>query len=655
MCGIAGFLGQPFEDTDRTLKAMTDAIAHRGPDAQGRWYDIESGIGLGHRRLSIIDVSPAGAQPMNSADGRYAITFNGEIYNFPKLRADIESSGHAPPWRGGSDTEVLLALISRDGVENAIKQCDGMFAIALWDRETRTLVLARDAFGEKPLYYARMNGRMLFGSELRALQVTPGFDVPLDPNALGNFFKYSYIPAPHTIWQGVFKLPAGHMLRLTRHQVMQGDEPLPEPWWDPVGEALAARDTGFDGSFDDAVAETQRLLAASTARRMVSDVPLGSLLSGGVDSSVVTALMQAQSARPVQTFSIGMDEDGFDESQAAAAVAKHLGTNHSDLVLSSADVQAAIPHVIPVYDEPFADASQVPTWLVARMARASVSVVLSGDGGDEMFAGYNRYIHGSHVWNQVSRLPPALRPIAGHALAALPQGLVQSAGRYLPGDLTGRTAEKLQKLVRVISQPNEAEFHDRLLATSDAPSELLSCDAWPEALPNRSDGRAAGLGFAARAQMLDTANYLPDDVLTKVDRAMMSVSLEGRTPFLERDLHRFAWSLPEPYKLRGRTGKHVLREALYKHVPRALVDRPKAGFAIPVGRWLRTGLRDWAEDSLSISALEMSGYLNSSAIRKRWSAHLSGKSDHDTSLWNVLMFQHWYQNHHMQQIPASLP
>lgn len=649
MCGLAGFLGQPFEDTDRTLTAMTNAISHRGPDATGCWHDLEAGIGLGHRRLSIIDPSPAGAQPMVSADGRYIVVYNGEIYNFQELRADLESTGNAPSWQGHSDTEVLLALIARDGVEAAINRCDGMFAFALWDRKMRTLVLARDAFGEKPLYYGRIAGRLLFGSELRALTAAPGFDATLDTAALGSFLKYSYIPAPDTIWQGVFKLPAGHLLRLSRDQVLGGDLPAPQPWWDAVGEALDARDRGFDGSFEEAVAETERLLAASTARRMVSDVPLGAMLSGGVDSTMVTALMQAQSARPVQTFSIGMDEDGFDESPAAAAVAHHLGTHHSELVLSSADVQAAIPDVIPCYDEPFADSSQVPTWLVSRMARENVSVVLSGDGGDEIFAGYNRYIYGPQVWGKVGRLPPRLRRMLGQGLGALPFGLVQGAvtgaGRLAPREATsGRAIEKLQKLARVMSQPDEAAFHDRLLATAHAPTELLACDALPETVPRRADHRTADLGFAARAQMLDTATYLPDDIMTKVDRASMAVSLEARTPYLERTLYRFAWSLPEQYKLRGSTGKRVLREALYKHIPRNLVDRPKAGFAIPIGRWLRAGLRDWAETALSVPALESSGYLDAQAIRHRWQEHLSGKHDHDTLLWNVLMFQHWHHS-----------
>lgn len=646
MCGLTGIFGfgAVAGDPRGRLETMARAIAHRGPDAEGFWVDEQAQVALGHLRLSIIDLSPAGAQPMHSHDGRWTLAYNGEIYNYTDLRSDLEARHGPIAWRGHSDSEVLLEAFARDGIQPVLDRIDGMFAIALFDRQERKLSLIRDAFGEKPLLYGIWNGSLLFASELKAMQALPGFAPPLDMDALGDFFKYSYIPGPKTIWRGFAKLPPAHRVTISLSDVATGKLPDPAPWWDPVADALAARARPFAGSADDARRAGDSLLLASTGRRMMADVPLGAFLSGGIDSSLTVALMQAQARVPVRTFSIGIAEDGFDESPAAAAVARHLGTDHTELVLTPAEVQDAIPQISGVHDEPFADSSQVPTFLVSRMARKHVTVALSGDGGDEIFGGYNRYFTGPKAWKRVAWMPRAIRKALGGALGAVPPSLVDTLGGRLSSELAaGRASEKVRKLARAVSSSDETAFHDRLLATADAPQDLLNGDVALSCLAARQDARAAGLDFAHRAMLIDTANYMPDDVLVKVDRAAMAVALETRTPYLERDLFRFAWSLPAELRAGSGVGKRLLREMLYARVPRELVDRPKAGFAIPVGRWLRGGLRDWAESELSRDALGSSGLLAVDAIRRRWGEHLTGQRDHETLLWNVLMFQAWHR------------
>ncbi|MDN3646951.1 asparagine synthase (glutamine-hydrolyzing) [Pontixanthobacter aestiaquae] len=653
MCGLTGIFGAIEQlgggSYASLTKAMSDAITHRGPDAEGLWADNDAQVALGHRRLSILDLSPAGAQPMHSKDDRLALAFNGEIYNFAELRSQLEARHGAIAWRGHSDTEILLECFARDGIQPTLDLIDGMFGMAVFDKQTRELTLIRDAFGEKPLYYGLWKGCLLFGSELKALEAVPGFAPELDLDALGDFFKYSYVPGVASIWEGVSKLPPAHRVTIGKKDIQSGVLPDPQAWWDMTGDALIARAAEFDGTLDQAVDHAETLMREGTARRTISDVPLGAFLSGGIDSSLTVAMMQANASQPVRTFSIGMAEEGFDESPAAKAVADHLGTDHTELVLTPEQVQAAVPTISGIHDEPFADSSQVPTYLVAQMARREVTVALSGDGGDEIFGGYNRYFQGSRVWNSASRLPGPLRRLAGGALASIPAGMVNSAvrlaGPLAPKELTaGRPAEKLQKLARVMAMPDEDAFHDRLLATSDDPLAILSRDVAFTSLPNRLDQRARTLSFAERAMLVDTATYMADDVLVKVDRAAMAVALETRTPYLDRDLFRFAWSLPTAMRYGSGEGKTILRELLYRHVPQELVDRPKAGFAIPVGRWLRTGLRDWAESELSDSALGQSGLLHIATVRQRWDEHVSGKRDHETMLWNVLMFQSWYRN-----------
>lgn len=649
MCGFAGYYGglgrAAAGDAAGTLKFMSDAIRHRGPDSEGQWVGSDGLCGLSHRRLSIIDLSPAGAQPMFSHRGSLVIAFNGEIYNFEDLRRTIELRRGNVNWRGHSDTEVLLEMIADIGVEQALANVDGMFAFAAYDLNSRSLTLARDAFGEKPLYYGYCGKTFLFGSELKALTAYPGFDAQPDMQALADYFKYAYIPAPASVYRGIFKLLPAHVLTISPDDVAHGRLPEPKPWWDMAAAAISAQNQPYAGTYEDALTDVRSTLTTSARRRLAADVPLGALLSGGIDSSVVTALMQSNGNRPVKTFSIGMDEPGFNEAQHAGAVAAHLGTEHHELILKPQQVQSAIPDIAAIFDEPFADSSQVPTYLVSRMARERVTVALSGDGGDELFAGYNRYFHAPAIWSRLDRFPTSARRAAGTVIASFPPATVDSmvalAGPFAPRELSaGRAGEKLQKLARVISAADVTAYHDNLLAvTADAKSALSIAPA-PRNLASQ-DVTKKHRDFASRAMLVDTANYLPDDVLTKVDRASMAVSLEMRTPFLSRDLFTLAWSLPMNFKAGSGQGKRILRDLLYEMVPRQLVDRPKSGFSIPAGRWLRTGLRDWAESGLSSAALANAEIFNVKEVRRRWDEHLSGRRDHECFLWSVLMYQGW--------------
>ena len=649
MCGFAGYYGglgrAAADDAAGTLKFMSDAIRHRGPDSEGQWVGSDGLCGLSHRRLSIIDLSPAGAQPMLSHRGSLVIAFNGEIYNFEDLRRTIELRRGNVNWRGHSDTEVLLEMIADIGVEQALANVDGMFAFAAYDLNSRSLTLARDAFGEKPLYYGYCGKTFLFGSELKALTAFPGFDAQPDMQALADYFKYAYIPAPASVYRGIFKLLPAHVLTISPDDVAHGRLPEPKPWWDMAAAAISAQNQPYAGTYEDALTDVRSTLTTSARRRLAADVPLGALLSGGIDSSVVTALMQSNGNRPVKTFSIGMDEPGFNEAQHAGAVAAHLGTEHHELILKPQQVQSAIPDIAAIFDEPFADSSQVPTYLVSRMARERVTVALSGDGGDELFAGYNRYFHAPAIWSRLDRVPTSARRAAGTVIASFPPATVDSvvalAGPFAPRELSaGRAGEKLQKLARVISAADVTAYHDNLLAVTADAKSALSIAPVPRNLASR-DVTKKHRDFASRAMLVDTANYLPDDVLTKVDRASMAVSLEMRTPFLSRDLFTLAWSLPMNFKAGSGQGKRILRDLLYEMVPRQLVDRPKSGFSIPAGRWLRTGLRDWAESGLSSAALANAEIFNVKEVRRRWDEHLSGRRDHECFLWSVLMYQGW--------------
>lgn len=646
MCGITGLLSaradtQP-EVLARTVLAMTATLTHRGPDDAGTWVDAEAGVALGHRRLSILDLSPAGHQPMVSEDGRLVLSYNGEVYNFRELRGELERDGHK--FRGSSDTEVLLAAIGAWGLETALHRAWGMFAFALWDRAQRTLWLARDRAGKKPLYYGSARGRLLFGSELKALTAHPDFAGEIDRDALGLYLRYGWVPGPHSIYRGVRKLPAGSFVALAPGQA--ADAASPRVYWSAREVAERGAREPFRGSLEEAVEALDALLRDAVGRRMISDVSLGALLSGGIDSSTVVALMQARSPRPVRTFSIGFRESGFDEAGHARAVAAHLGTLHTELYLEPADALALIPKLPALYDEPFADSSQIPTFAVAKLARESVTVTLSGDGGDELFAGYNVYAESLRRWHELERTPLAVRRVRARTLRAAGR----LGWRLQAGSAKARREGERRPLFARL------EKRTRLLDAADAVDVF--------ARKRAQDGRGLALGArplrslfesrAARADVdepvrqmlaLDFVAYLGDDILVKVDRASMGTSLEVRCPLLDHRVVELAWSLPLEMRL-GDGGKRVLRRLLARYVPPALIDRPKAGFSVPIEHWLRGPLRDWSESLLDEGRLRREGFLDPAGVRRLWRQHQLGWLSRDQLLWNMLMFQAWLEARH---------
>lgn len=635
MCGIAGFVTGHSLDTGAraSLTAMTDAIAHRGPDDDGAWVETERGVALGHRRLAIIDLSPAGHQPMISASGRYILVYNGEIYNYAELRARLEQQGYAPQWRGHSDTEVVLACVEAWGLRSTLEQANGMFAFALWDRQDGALTLARDRAGEKPLFYGWQRGTFLFASELKALTAYPGFERIIDRNAAAAMMRFGYVPAPLCIWQGIHKLLPAHLLRL-----VPGDpkQPAPECYWD-ITEIAADGACHPRADTPALVDELDTLLRDAVRLRMEADVPLGAFLSGGVDSSMVTALMQDQASRPVRTYSIGFGQSAFDESGYARAVAEHLGTDHCELQVDLADVQATIPKLPEIWDEPFADSSQIPTYLVNALARREVTVALSGDGGDELFAGYNRHVVGARIWEASAYLPGFMRRgIAAALTGPVASGLANAAGL---GNRIAGLSERLPKIGAVIGAHDPAEFYAQLVSQW-RPGTHPVIGASDE---NHAIGAPAFEDFRNTMLFMDTVTYLPDDILTKVDRAGMAVSLEGRIPFLDHRVMEFAWRVPLSAKIRDGRGKHILRQVLYRYVPQGLIDRPKAGFAIPIGDWLAGPLRDWAQALIDPAALAAQGILDPALVARTWTRFLRGEKVLVPQIWCVLMFQAWLQ------------
>jgi asparagine synthase (glutamine-hydrolysing) len=646
MCGIAGIFAPtepPLAGVD-AVRRMCDAIRHRGPDGDGLWTDPEVGIGLGHRRLAIIDLSENGRQPMACASGRWVIDFNGEIFNYLDLRAAIGADSNAPNWRGHSDTEMLVEAIDRWGVETALSRIEGQFAFAAWDRQERRLYLARDRFGEKPLYYGWAGRALLFGSELKALRTQPNAPAEIDQEALAGFVRYGFVPHPRSIWRGISKLPPGCWASFGVDDPV-GVLPRPVPYWDAGEAATAAMNAPWRGSEDEAVEALDLLLRDTVKSRMISDVPLGALLSGGVDSSTIVALMRALGGS-VKTYTIGNSEPGFDEADHARAVAAHLGTDHTELYATPQDALAVVPLLPRLYDEPFADASQIPTYLVSKLARGSVTVALSGDAGDEIFGGYNRYFHGDTVWRRAGALPRPMRTLGAAALQSVSPDnwnrMASALSAMMPSELTGgRAGEKIHKLAGVLSAADQNAYHQGLLSLWDDPASILISRARGLALPGDHPAPAAMSSFAERAMYLDTRYYLADDILAKVDRASMGVSLEARAPFLDREVYSFAWSLPLGMKIAGGRGKHILRRVLDRYVPSSLINRPKQGFAVPIGRWLRGELRDWSEALLSPERLARDGLFDVGQVRRAWDEHQSGRRNHDTRLWTILMAQAW--------------
>lgn len=647
MCGIAGFFTHSESRDSNAMTAvvrgMTDAIRLRGPDDEGAWVDPEHGVALGHRRLSILDLSPLGHQPMTSTSGRYVMVFNGEIYNFQQLRAELEPLGHT--WRGHSDTEIMLAAISQWGVLEATRRFNGMFAFALWDRQEAALHLVRDRLGEKPLYYGRVGNTLVFGSELKAVRAYPGFSMDVNRTALTALLRHNYIPDPLCIHTSFHKLPPATMVTFRSPT----DEPEPVCYWSLREVIARGRANPFEGSDDEAVDHFESLLKSAVGLRMISDVPLGAFLSGGVDSSLIVAMMQAQSSRPVRTFTIGFHEKEHNEAGFAKEVARHLGTDHTELYVSGQDALNVIPKLPDLYDEPFSDDSQIATYLVCQMARQHVTVALSGDAGDELFGGYERYAVGRSLWNKFAWMSPAQKKLAARAMTSLAPSTLNALGRMagpvLPGALRKvRLGDKLHKLAEVISVPGMDTLYLNLMSHWKRPAEIVIGGAEPTTSMVDQTGWPEVSDFTHRMMHLDMENYLPGDILAKVDRAAMGVSLETRIPLLDTDVMEFAWRVPYSMKVRQGHGKWLMRQALYRHVPRALIDRPKRGFGIPLEHWLRGELRDWAEDLLSEARLKREGFFHPAPIRQKWDEHLSGSRNWNFYLWDVLMFQAWLQH-----------
>lgn len=643
MCGITGFwlnAARTDEAARGALVEMSDAIAHRGPDDSDQLWESSSGVGLAHRRLSIVDLSPDGRQPMTSASGRYVIVFNGEVYNFLELRAELEARGESPRFRGHSDTEVMLAAIEAWGLEAALARFVGMFAFALWDRRERELTLVRDRLGVKPLFYTALAAGLVFGSELSAILAFPGVERRLDAASVYDFMRWGYVPAPRAIYEGVQKLPPGCLLRVSERDRV----PQVRRYWD-ARERCGSAPSRSAAPVDEQVLldEVDELLRSAVSLRMIADVPLGAFLSGGIDSSLVVALMQAQSARPVRTFSIGSELAEYDEGRAAARVAAHLGTDHTPFVVTAREAQAVIPALGTLFDEPFADSSQIPTFLVARLARAQVTVALTGDGGDEAFGGYNRHSYGPRVWDALRRIPAGVRRSVSRRLLGIAPDRYDAVARLVPKAMRPRLAgSKAHKLLGVLGARSGSEFYRALCAQWLRPEDVLARPAFgADTFPAIDTG-----DLVTDMMLMDMITYLPDDVLTKVDRATMAVALEARAPLLDHRVMELASRLPSELKVRRGVGKWALRQLLYRYVPKPLVDRPKMGFAVPVGDWLRGPLKSWAQDLLLADAKRAVPYFEGRALQRTWDEHLSGRYDHGSKLWTLLMFQSWLAGPH---------
>lgn len=651
MCGITGiFRGVPgSEPLNPALQQMADSIIHRGPDDSGVWEEPSVGLGLGHRRLSIVDLSPAGHQPMLSGCGRFVLAFNGEIYNHNALRRELESAGKASTgWKGHSDTETLLCAFTVWGVEKTLEMATGMFAIALWDREEQTLTLARDRFGEKPLYYGLVAGALVFGSELKALQRAPGWRGEVEPNVLENYLRFGCVGGRESIFKDVFKLPAGCLLKVSVSDARNGVLPPVMQWWSPVEAARTALE-GRNNNPELALANVEQALVASVRQQMAADVPLGAFLSGGVDSSLIVALMQSQSSQKIRTFSVGFDDPRYDESEHAAAVAAHLGTEHTTLRATSEMALDLVPKLPELYDEPFADSSQLPTCLISSLTRQHVTVALSGDAGDELFGGYNRYVWVPRVWSKLSRMPLPMRQTLGRMLKFVPSSgydrLMSLGSKVLPSRYQIRTfGEKLYKLADVLACSSDRALYGGLASMNRHPEQLLKADYRSGNPVEDLYPALAGFNQVEWMMLMDTLNFMVDDVLVKVDRASMASSLEVRAPFLDPEVFKAAWQLPLDMRVRNGEGKWALRQILYRHVPRELIERPKMGFAIPLDDWLRGPLREWAEDLLAESNINQVPQLDAGAVKQMWSAHVANEGHFAQQLWIVLQLLAWFRH-----------
>ena len=640
MCGIAGYWDKNGADA-AVIEKMTLRLRHRGPDDAGIWLSDAGDLALGHQRLSIIDLTQAGHQPMISPCGRFTLIYNGEIYNHLDLRAELQDAGGHFDWRGHSDTETLLAALRHWGVPKSLERLNGMFAFALWDQAEGTLFLARDRMGEKPVYYGYSDGIFLFGSELKSLTAHPDWKPEIDRNALTLFLRHNYVPAPWSIYQGIRKLPPAHYVT-----VRESGQVVSEPrcYWD-LSQVAGHAQVAATATPDDFADELDGLLRDAVVRRMEADVPLGAFLSGGVDSTTVVALMQAQSARPIKTFTIGFQEEKYNEAPIANAVAKHLGTDHTELYVTPEQALTVIPQLPAIWDEPFSDSSQIPTLLISKLVRQHVKVSLSGDGGDELFFGYDRYIRGYRLWQKLRLLPAPLRRVLGSLTGVVPGATLEALGRLLPERLrVPHLADRLPKLAEVITANSFESYYEQLLSHWKDPAAVVRGGVEPITLFKSPERLPVLPGPREQMMYLDCLAYLPDDILTKVDRASMAVSLEARVPLLDHRVVELAWKVPMSLKYRDGQGKWLLRKVLHRYVPPELVDRPKMGFSVPIEQWLAGPLREWAEELLGERRLQEEGYFDPAPIRTMWHEHVTGKRRWHNYLWDVLMFQAWLES-----------
>ncbi|AUR53121.1 asparagine synthase (glutamine-hydrolyzing) [Aquella oligotrophica] len=634
MCGIAGFIDKnPNYEFQSIATKMGSSIWHRGPDAYGHWIDNNFGVNLIHQRLSILDLSDAGKQPMLSDSGRYIITFNGEIYNHNNLRKEYEQQFGSHIWRGHSDTEIILAYFDRLGIEAALAKFEGMFAIAVWDKEEKALCLIRDRIGEKPLYYGYIEDTFIFASELKAIRAHPKFVATINHDSIAQLLLHNCIPAPLSIYNGIYKLEPGRMIKLEYSQYQSHTLPKSKQYW----QLLSFLSIPYNESFATSSDKLESLLLSVIDQQMMADVPVGCFLSGGVDSSLISALMQKQASKPIETFSIGFDHPDYNEAHYAKEVARHLGTSHNELYVTDQDALNIILDIPFIYDEPFADSSQIPTILVSKLAKSKVTVALSGDGGDELFGGYNRYLLAQKLFNKVSRIPSFLRPKTAQLLNLLSPQLVGKIEKLIKFPVSN-LSDKLYKLSGAFKAKTFDDLYLVILAHWLDPSIVMKTNISANSLWLKDNDIRDNL---LKMQYLDAVGYLPDDIMTKVDRAAMSVSLETRAPLLNHKIVEFAFTLPEKYKINNGVSKCILRDILYRHVPKELIERPKKGFGIPINQWLRSELKDWAGDLLNPAKINSQGIFNGQVINQKLTDHLAGKANNGYYLWDILMFQQW--------------
>jgi asparagine synthase (glutamine-hydrolysing) len=648
MCGINGFYTQSSFRYNDVIVKMNSAISHRGPDSNSFWLEKKSGIVLGHQRLSIIDLSSAGNQPMKSSSGRYILTYNGEVYNNLEIRKELEEITPGIKWRGNSDTETLLQAIDFWGIETSLQKIQGMFAFGLWDQKTRCLILARDRIGEKPLYYG-WQGRgkektFIFSSELKAIKVHPDFNRNINRDAIALQLRHGYIPAPYSIYKDIYKLQPGNYLKLKERDLKRNLLPDSKSYWSLTENVLLGNNNQLKLNEYDIQQDLEKFLLSSVKKQMASDVPLGAFLSGGIDSSTIVAMMQAQSNNPVKTFTIGFNEDDYSEAQYAKKIAKHLGTDHTELYVSSKEAMDVIPKLPIIYDEPFSDSSQIPTFLVSQLAKKHVTVALSGDGGDELFCGYNRYIISEKFWNIFNLIPQVFRKILASGFQSISSQNWTKASKLLPGlNKYSNFGDKIHKGANVLKAQTLHELYYLLCSHWQNPAEIVINSKEPSTFLTKFKPELKGLNRQEQMMALDFITYLPDDILVKVDRAAMASSLETRIPFLDHKLIEYVWKISHTHKFKKGQGKWILKKILSKYVPNNLTERPKMGFGIPIDSWLRGPLRDWAENLLDQTRLQQEGYFEKKLIREKWKEHLLGKRNWQYDLWNILMFQAWLE------------